>query len=560
MKTILTTLNAKFIHTALAIRWLYVACKDHFNIDFKEYTIKESQEAIVRDLLAQQPDVIAFSCYIWNIEVIEELCCRLKSLCPHLIIIYGGPEVTYEPKYFLEHAPVDYVMSGEGEKTFPQLLEQLEKGLTVNVEGVSYRGHITSQISQVDLADLESLPSPYQLVQDEKEKAHRILYFETSRGCPFQCQYCLSSLEKGLRFFSRDYLIKQLDAIVHSSAKMIKILDRSFNANVAHARFILEYLFTHYREGQQFQFEINADVFAWELVELINQKAPKGLLRFEIGIQSTYEPTNRAVKRMQNFSRLTQVVRALQEGGKCDLHLDLIAGLPYENYARFAQSFDEVFAFRAKELQLGFLKLLRGTSLRIEAQTFGYEYDQHSPYDISCSSWLEQEDIVKIHMVEDMLEKYWNSARFPKTMKAIMDDVPSAFDFFYRLACFYQKQNFPLTGFQPYHLCDCLNQFTHSQYFLEILQDYFENSKIKPKRWYKTTLTNEQRHAVVEKLADGYGYSRDTLYRYAYIEAVDQYYIVAVFRYMTCSCQLINRRELDDDGMGCDANRSTTEY
>ena len=538
MKTLITTLNAKFIHTALSVRLLYVASKDHYDVDFKEYTIKDDLNHVKEDILSMEVDVVAFSCYIWNIAYIEELCILLKSANPNIIIILGGPEVTYEPEHFINHFKIDYVMSGDGEETSPQLLACLEQKRSVDVCGVSYQGFISQQVACVDLKLVESFDSPYDLAQDKKDKAKRILYFETSRGCPFQCQYCLSSLEKGLRFFSKNYLEKQLDIVIHSGAKVVKLLDRSFNASVDHALFILDYLFKHHVPGQQFQFEINADVFQQKIIDFINENAPEGLLRFEIGIQSTYEPTNRAVKRMQNFDRLSEVIKALMAGGKCDLHLDLIAGLPYEGYQRFQQSFDEVFAFRAKELQLGFLKMLRGTSLRNNADDYGYQYDVVPPYEMQKNDWMSEKEIENIHIAEDMLEKYWNSGRFVLSMNAMMDDERSPFDFLYRLGRYYQAKQYPRIGYQLFHLFECLNDFSEGKYEDLLIRDYLPLHKTKPKKWYSKTLDRQHRHHVVEYLSQQYGLDQDKLHRYALIEAIDQGYLVALYENMQCDLKI----------------------
>jgi len=539
MRTLITTLNSKFIHTSLSLRLLYVASYHQHDVDFKEYTIKDSLDHICDDLLSMNLDVIAFSCYIWNIDEICLLCEMLKSQNSDIVIILGGPEVTYEPEYFLQHVPVDYIMSGEGEETFPKLLELLEKKQDVNIPSISYMNHISHEIACVDLKYVESLDSPYVLKRDQKDMGKRILYFESSRGCPFQCQYCLSSLEKGLRFFSDDYLKKQLSFICQSSAKTIKFLDRSFNADADHAIMILDYLFQHYHEGQQFQFEINADVLHQRIIDFINEYAPKGLLRFEIGIQSTYEPTNRAVKRMQNFERLSEVVRQLMAGGKCDLHLDLIAGLPYESYERFAKSFDDVFAFRAKELQLGFLKMLRGTSLRNKANEYGYIYQKEPPYEMIENLWLSKEDVEKIHLGEDMLEKYWNSGRFVRTMNAIMDREESPFAFFYQLGVFYQQQGYKRIGYQLDELfmyLDCFldNQDDHER----LIQDYLSQFKVKPKRWYEPTLTPSQRKEVIRYIVDRYHLDRETLFRYAIVEKLSFGYLVVVYKDYQCKMDI----------------------
>lgn len=538
MKTLITTLNSKYIHTSLSVRLLYVATYHDFDIDFKEYTIKDSLEHIVDDLISMNLDVVAFSCYIWNIEYIEKICQMLRTRQPEIIMILGGPEVTYEPQYFLNHFPIDYVISGEGELVFPQLLLALRDHLPVCLEGVSDQHHISQGIAIAPLEYVETLDSPYQLPQDQDHIAKRIFYFETSRGCPFQCQYCLSSLEKGLRFFSEEYLKKQLEIICQSPVKTIKFLDRSFNANADHAIMILEYIFEHYRPGQQFQFEINADVLNQRIIDFIREKAPKGLLRFEIGIQSTYEPTNRAVKRMQNFERLSEVVHMLMEDGKCDLHLDLIAGLPYEDFERFAQSFDDVFAFRAKELQLGFLKLLRGTSLRNNADDYGYIYQQEPPYEMLENHWLSQEDMTKIHMAEDMLEKYWNSGRFVHTMNAVMDNVSSPFAFFYDLACFYESHQYKKIGYQLDELYHYLDTYLPKQYHDYLIMDYLLQFKVKPKKWYISTLSAQQRKETIRYLSSQYQLNAELLFRYAVIEKLNIGYLVVIYKDYQCHWDL----------------------
>lgn len=539
MKTLITTLNSKFIHTSLSLRLLYVSSYKNHDVDFKEYTIKDSLEHILDDLLTMKLDVIAFSCYIWNVEYIQKLCLMLKKHQPDIIIALGGPEVTYEPQYFLENYAIDYVMSGEGESIFPQWLDMLENHQRIDIPGISDQHHISQDIACVDLAYVETLDSPYQLPQDQGNISKRILYFESNRGCPFQCQYCLSSLEKGLRFFSEDYLKKQLDIICQSGAKVIKFLDRSFNADADHAIMILDYIFKHYHQGQQFQFEINADVLNQKIIDFIKEYAPEGLLRFEVGIQSTYEPTNKAVKRLQNFERLSDVVHQLMIDKKCDLHLDLIAGLPHENYERFAQSFDDVFAFRAKELQLGFLKMLRGTSLRKDAEKYHYTYQKESPYEMIDNEWLSQQDVANIHLAEDMLEKYWNSGRFVKTMDAIMENQESPFEFFYQLGCFYQEKGYKRIGYQLDELFQYLDQFMHDPFIHDLLiEDYLSQFKVKPKRWYPSTLTPSERKQVIRNLVEKYHLQQELLFRYAIVEKLHQGYLVAVYKDYQCMMEI----------------------
>lgn len=537
MKTLITTLNSKFIHTSLALRLLYVGSKDSHDVDFKEYTIKDRLESIRDDILSKDVDVVAFSSYIWNIDYIRKLCSMLKEK-KEIIIILGGPEVTYEPEYFLNHYDIDYVISGEGELVFKLLLDCLRDHREVCLDGVSYKGHISDKVVEVDMSYLESLDSPYNLPCDYDNMSKRILYFETSRGCPFQCQYCLSSLEKGLRFFSKEYLMKQLDIILNSEAKVIKLLDRSFNASVEHALFVLDYIFKNYKEGQQFQLEINADVFQQPIINFIREKAPSGLLRFEVGIQSTYEPTNRAVKRIQNFERLSEVVRELMEIGKFDLHLDLIAGLPFESYERFKKSFDDVFAFRAKELQLGFLKMLRGTHLRKNADEYGYIYDELPPYEMIENDVMSKEEIENIHLAEEMLERYWNSGRFTKTMNAIMDEVNSPFDFFHSLGLFYKENGYKFIGYQLDELFMYLDSYIDHKYHDLLIEDYLSLFKVKPKRWYEPTLNKEEKKEVIEYLINQYQLNKDILYRYSLIEKVSKGYLVCIYKDYHCDIKI----------------------
>lgn len=531
MKILITTLNSKYIHKSLALRLLYVATKDYHDVDFKEYTIKEDLEKIVDDIISMEIQVLAISVYIWNVDLIKELCVKLKKRNKHLIIVLGGPEVSYEIDYFLDNFEIDYVISGEGEVAFKQLLDCLKNQQEIAVQGISRKDKRDyRQTHPVDLQYLQTLDSPYLLARDLADMSKRVLYFETSRGCPYQCQYCLSSLEKGLRFFSLDYLKEQLDLLMATDVKIIKLLDRSFNAKTEHALAILEHIFKHYRPGIQFQFEINGDVLDQRIIDYINEYAPDGLLRFEIGIQSTYEPTNEIVKRYQNFERLSEVIRQLQTNDKIDFHLDLIAGLPLENLERFAKSFDDVFSFYPKELQLGFLKLLRGTSLRKEAKKYGYVYDENPPYELLYSNDLSKEDIVKIHLAEDMLEKYWNSGKMKITMNKVMRKAASPFYFFLDLGNYYQLHHFKRIGYQNDELFKYLNEYLKGEYLDELIEDYLLLTKIKPKRWWKTTLNKERSRIIMHKLIEKYNLSQEDLFRYSIIEELRDCYIVAIYK------------------------------
>ena len=454
---------------------------------------------------------------------------ELKERKPELKIIVGGPEVTYEIDHFLDEFEIDYIIAGEGEVALNQLLTALENNEEVKLQGISTKKHRDPRlIPPVDLSYLETLESPYLLERDMKDMKNRILYFETSRGCPYQCQYCLSSLEKGLRFFSMDYLKQQLKAILNTDVKVIKLLDRSFNAKTEHALEILDFVFKNCHPGVQLQFEINGDVLDQRIIDFINEEAPDGLLRFEIGIQSTYEPTNKVVQRYQNFERLCDVIRQLQQNHKIDFHLDLIAGLPLENLQRFSKSFDDVFRLYPKELQLGFLKLLRGTSLRKEANKYGYIYEKHAPYELIESHDLSKEDIEKIHLAEDMLQKYWNSGRMPITMNKVLRQCKSPFYFFLDLGEFYQAQQFKFFGFQLDELFQYINLYLKEQYEDELIEDYLRLSKVKPKKWWKTRIDNEKeiKHRLIEK----HQLNQEDVFRYGIVEKLKEDYILVIYK------------------------------
>ena len=409
-------------------------------------------------------DILCLSVYIWNVDHIQKLCHLLKERKPELKIIIGGPEVTFE---------IDYIMAGEGEVALNQLLTALENNEEVKLQGISMKEHRDPRlIPPVDLSYLETLESPYLLERDMKDMKNRILYFETGRGCPYQCQYCLSSLEKGLRFFSMDYLKQQLKAILNTDVKVIKLLDRSFNAKTEHALEILDFVFKNCHPGVQLQFEINGDVLDQRIIDFINEEAPDGLLRFEIGIQSTYEPTNKVVQRYQNFERLCDVIRQLQQNHKIDFHLDLIAGLPLENLQRFSKSFDDVFRLYPKELQLGFLKLLRGTSLRKEANKYGYIYEKHAPYELIESHDLSKEDIEKISEENEYnfrdVKKVWE--RLPDAREDINSGKNDKISFVKLVLNFMQEENLIFFD-EERRIISITTRFKSIVYF------YFEYSK-----------------------------------------------------------------------------------
>jgi anaerobic magnesium-protoporphyrin IX monomethyl ester cyclase len=514
MNVICCTLNAKYIHTNLAIRYLKAYASPEFDIKLKEYTIKDPIMNIVTDLYQQKPTLIGFSCYIWNIEETIKVVNMLKKIDHSIQIVLGGPEVSYDTIEWMEKIPnVDFIALGEGEKTFKQLLFELEgDGNFKNVHGIAYREKEQIKITpQMNKLDLKELPSPYRFHEDLVHLGKRVTYIETSRGCPFSCQFCLSSIEVGVRYFDREKIKDDIRYLMANGAKTLKFVDRTFNISRSYAMEMFRFLIDEHLPGTVFQFEITADIMRPEVIEFLNNEAPKGLFRFEIGVQSTNDDTNELVKRKQNFSKLTRTVTMVKDGGKIDQHLDLIAGLPEEDYSSFRKTFNDVFEMRPEELQLGFLKMLRGTGLRLRAKEHDYVYMDHSPYEILGNSVLSFNDIVRIKQVEDVLEKYWNDHRMDRTIEYLVTNVfSSPFDFFQEFGSYWDQQGWSRIGHQLEDLFRRLYSFLTHQSVGELdtieglmKYDYLKNHKYKPRKpWWDTSIDKKQRVQVYKQITE----------------------------------------------------------
>ncbi|CAM3764198.1 B12-binding domain-containing radical SAM protein [Mesobacillus thioparans] len=512
MNIVLTTLNAKYIHTNLAIRYLKAYAQPEFDAKIVEYTIKDPVINIVSDLIQKKPDLIGFSCYIWNIEETIKVIKMIKKVNPDILIVVGGPEVTYDVQDWMKEVPeFDVIVIGEGEQTFKQLLTGVSTGHDFSeVPGIAYRHDGSIKLNpQRNKLDLKELPSPYRFEEDVAHLAKRVTYIETSRGCPFSCQFCLSSIEVGVRYFDREKVKDDIRYLMEKGAKTIKFVDRTFNISRSYAMEMFRFLIDEHLPGTVFQFEITADIMRPEVIAFLNEEAPAGLFRFEIGVQSTNDYTNELVMRKQNFDKLKRTVTMVKEGGKIDQHLDLIAGLPEEDYQSFKKTFNDVFAMRPEELQLGFLKMLRGTGLRLRAPEHDYIYMDHSPYEILGNNVLDFNDIIKIKQVEDVLEKYWNDHRMDHTVEFLVTSVfPSPFDFFQEFGSYWETKGWSRIGHQLEDLYKRLYQFLKEKGVDQLEQivslmkyDYLASMKYKPRKpWWELASDKQQRSELYREI------------------------------------------------------------
>ncbi len=438
MKLLLVAVNAKYIHSNPAVYDLKAYAGAHApHIELAEYTINQLPEEIVKDIYVRQPDVIAFSCYIWNIRYVRELTGDLRQLLPQVPVWLGGPEVSFDSRELLTGmGQITGIMRGEGEAVFRQLAAHYVDGSPrlTDICGLTWRedGQIRETACAEPL-DMSEIPFAYQNMDDF---ANRIVYYESSRGCPFSCSYCLSSVDKRLRFRSLALVKKELAFFLDAGVAQVKFVDRTFNCKKEHARVIWRYLLAHDNGVTNFHFEIAADLLDEEDLSLIRAMRP-GQIQLEIGVQSTNPRTIREIRRTMDFEKVARVVREIKSFANTHQHLDLIAGLPYEDLASFRKSFNDVYALRPDELQLGFLKVLRGSYMYEMRERYGLKYRQEPPYEVLSTDWLPYGDVIRLKAVEEMVEVYYNSGQFPQTLAwAVGDD---AYGFFEELAAHYER-------------------------------------------------------------------------------------------------------------------------
>ncbi|WGX75990.1 B12-binding domain-containing radical SAM protein [Paraclostridium bifermentans] len=448
MKILLTTLNSKFIHTNLAIRYLNQMVKDieDIDVDIREYTINNELDFILKDIYANDYDVILFSTYIWNVNDIVKICNNLKKVNKNVKIALGGPEVTYDSEESMKKYDfVDYILYGEGELVFRDFVKSLKEDIDIkDVDGIVYRnnGDIVKNKPMKDIENLDIIPSPY-VNLNKAEYENRIVYYETSRGCPFNCQYCLSSTLQGLRYFSIDRVKSDLKALIDARVSQIKFIDRTFNANKKFAMEIMQFLMENDNDYTTYHFEVTAHLLTEDMLEFLKE-CKEGLFQFEIGVQTTNEKVLEAVGRRDDFSKLSYVVQKIASYRNIHQHLDLIAGLPYEDYNSFENSFNDVFNLGIEHLQLGFLKMIKGTGIRNNADEHEFRYKDYPPYEVLYNKYITYNEILKLKDIEEILERYFNSKNFVLSIRYIIHNYykESPFKFFEDFATYFDKKGY----------------------------------------------------------------------------------------------------------------------
>ena len=444
MKILLVACNAKYIHSNLAVYDLQAYASDYADhIVLKEYTINQQKDDIMRDIYLEHPDVVCVSCYIWNLSFVKELMADLTKILPDADFWAGGPEVSYDAEKFLtENSEFKGVMVGEGEETFKELaghyVEKNPQNLK-NMTGICYRdGDQIIHNGWRQIMDLSSIPFIY---KDLSEFKNRIIYYESSRGCPFSCSYCLSSIDKKLRFRDTETVKKELQFFIDNKVPQVKFVDRTFNCKHDHAMAIWKYINEHDNGVTNFHFEISADLLREEELQEMSTMRP-GLIQLEIGVQSTNPDTIKAIHRTMDFEKLKGIVDRIHSFGNIHQHLDLIAGLPYEDYDSFRHSFNDVYALKPQQLQLGFLKVLKGSHMMEMCREYGIVYKTQEPYEVLSTKWLDYDHVLKLKTVENMVEVYYNSGQFQNTLEYLEKFFPDAFSIYERLGSFYMEKGY----------------------------------------------------------------------------------------------------------------------
>lgn len=516
MKILLAACNAKYIHSNLAVYDLKAYSSDYDeHVILREYTINQPKDEILKDIYSSGADVVCFSCYIWNISFVRELIRDLVKILPKTAFWAGGPEVSYDAEKFLTEMPeMTGVMVGEGEKTLHDLLEFYIDGKDSleEISGIAYRtGDKIIHNGWRELMDLSAIPFVYEHLEKFE---NRIIYYESSRGCPFSCSYCLSSIDKKLRFRDLELVKKELQFFLDHRVPQVKFVDRTFNCKHEHAMTIWKYILEHDNGVTNFHFEISADLLREEEMELMSQMRP-GLIQLEIGVQSTNPETIRAIHRHMDLKKLEHCVNRVHSFRNIHQHLDLIAGLPYEDYDTFHQSFNDVYQMKPDQLQLGFLKVLKGSLMQKEAEVYGIVYKEKEPYEVLSTNWLTYGEVLKLKMVESMVEVYYNSGQFWHTLEYLVPFEKDAFTFYEKLGSFYEKKGYSEISHSRMRRYEILLEYLQEETDVptevaaqKMLYDLYLREKLKKRpvfapdqKQYETAVWNYRKNNQVSKTA-----------------------------------------------------------
>ena len=469
MNTILVAINAKYIHSNLAVYSLRAYARPYKDeITIAEYTINQQTNDILMDLYKKKPDILCFSCYIWNLTYVENIVREIRKLMPTTPIWVGGPEVSYDAREVLTRLPeVTGVMFGEGEETFLELMQHYhgEGKPLKEIDGIAYREG-QQEIHENPwrpVIDLSTVPFVY---EDMEEFQNKIIYYESSRGCPFSCSYCLSSVDKCLRFRDLELVKKELQFFIDEEVPQVKFVDRTFNCNHKHAMEIWKYLMEHDKGITNFHFEVAADLLNEEELELIEQMRP-GLIQLEIGVQSTNETTIKEIRRTMKFSEVARIVQRINQKKNVHQHLDLIAGLPYEDLESFKKSFNDVYRLYPEQLQLGFLKVLKGSYMEEQKNEYGLVCQSRPPYEVLYTNWLTYEDVLELKMVEEMVEVYYNSGQFVYTLRQLENEFVSPYQMYYDLGKYYEAHELHMMSHSRVRRYEILLDFIRERHIVD---------------------------------------------------------------------------------------------
>lgn len=512
MKVLITAIDSKFIHSNLAVRYLKSFTRDmDYESKIKEFTINDREGRILEEIIKEKPDIIAFSTYIWNVELISRVANLIKRVDSNIEILYGGPEVSFDSRSFLKNNVGEYVIEGEGEKTYRDfILYKLGKIKLEDVRGLHYKvNDIVYSNEKRPLMSMDEIFFPY---EENEDLTNKIVYYEASRGCPFNCKYCLSSTSHGVRFLDIDRVLKDLMYFINKEVRLVKFVDRTFNCNSKFAMAIWDFLINQ-DTNTQFHFEISADILKPQEIELLS-KAPKGRFRFEVGVQTTNDEVLRNINRFVNFSDIKEKVLEIEALRNIDQHLDLIAGLPGEDYESFKKSFNDMYEIKPEEIQLGFLKLLKGSSMREDADKYGMEYSPYPPYEILKTDKISYEELLKLKKVEEMVDKYYNSQKFNHIIRYFERKFELPFDFYYSLGMFFEDKGYFSKNIGNAEYYKVFLDYSESvlqesnKYLKEIIRFNYLifNKKRGLPEFLRSDMEKEEEKSIKEKLKEQYSF------------------------------------------------------